>query len=79
MNMRKIEKLGIELSGFGLGCMRFPMTKDENGKDVVNESISTEIIRTAIDGGVNYIDTAYVYSNGLNEEYVGKALLDGYR
>ena len=53
MNMRKIEKLGIELSGFGLGCMRFPMTKDESGKDVVNESISTEIIRTAIDGGVN--------------------------
>ena len=79
MNMRKIAKPGIELSGFGLGCMRVPMIKDENGKDVVDEKICTDIVRTAIDGGVNYIDTAYVYSGGLNEEYVGRALSDGYR
>ena len=39
MNMRKIANLGIELSGFGLGCMRVPMTKDENGKDIVDEKI----------------------------------------
>ena len=79
MKYRHIEKLGIDVSAFGLGCMRFPMTKDENGKDVVDEKISTEIIRACIDGGVNYIDTAYVYSNGLNEHYVGLALRDGYR
>lgn len=79
MNMRKIQSLGIELSAFGLGCMRVPMTKNENGIDVVDEKVCTDIIRTAIDGGVNYIDTAYVYSSGMNEEYVGKALRDGYR
>ncbi len=79
MIMRKFGNLGIEVSGFGLGCMRVPMTKDENGNDIVDEKICTDIIRTAIDGGVNYIDTAYVYSGGLNEEYVARALRDGYR
>lgn len=79
MKYRHIDKLGIDVSAFGLGCMRFPMTKDEKGNDVVDEKISTEIIRACIDGGVNYIDTAYVYSGGLNEKYVGLALRDGYR
>jgi len=79
MKYRHIDKLGIEVSAFGLGCMRFPMTKDENGNEIVDEKISTEIIRACIDGGVNYVDTAYVYSGGLNEKYVGLALRDGYR
>lgn len=79
MKMRKMGKLGIEVSAFGLGCMRFPMKKDENGKDVVDESVSTAVIRAAIDGGVNYVDTAYVYSGGCNERHVAHALRDGYR
>lgn len=79
MKYRHIKKLGIDVSAFGLGCMRFPMTKSDDGKDIVDEKISTEIIRACIDGGVNYLDTAYVYSNGLNEHYVGLALRDGYR
>ena len=79
MKYRHIEKLDIDVSAFGLGCMRFPMKKDDDGKEVVDEKISTEIIRACIDGGVNYLDTAYVYSGGLNEYYVGLALRDGYR
>ena len=79
MKMRQNSNLGISVSAFGLGCMRVPMTKNADGKDTVDEKICTEIIRTAIDGGVNYLDTAYVYSGGLNEKYVGKALRDGYR
>lgn len=79
MNYRKFGKLGIEVSAFGVGAMRFPMTKNEAGEDVVDESISTPVIRHAIDGGVNYIDTAYVYSGKRNEEAVGHALRDGYR
>ena len=80
MQYRKIEKLGIEVSAFGVGCMRFPMKKLEDGTDVVDEAISTPAIRHAIDSGVNYIDTAYVYSGGRkNEIALGHALRDGYR
>ena len=79
MKYRNFSKLGITLSTFGIGCMRFPMIKDENGKRVVDQELATKIIRTAIDNGVNYIDTAYVYSEGQNESVVGIALRDGYR
>lgn len=78
MKMRRIEKLGIEVSAFGVGCMRFPMTTVD-GVEVVDESISTPAIRYAIDNGVNYMDTAYVYSNQKNETALGHALRDGYR
>lgn len=80
MKYRKIPKLGIEVSAFGVGCMRFPMKRLEDGTDVVNEDISTPIIRHAIENGVNYFDTAYVYSGGKkNEIALGHALRDGYR
>lgn len=79
MKYRKFGKLGIECSAFGVGCMRFPMKKDENGNEYVDESISTPIIRHAVESGVNYFDTAYVYSGQKNEAAVGHALRDGYR
>ena len=79
MKYRKMGKLGIEVSAFGMGCMRFPMTKLEDGTEVVDESISTPVIRHAIDCGVNYVDTAYVYSGQKNEMMLAHALRDGYR
>ncbi len=80
MKYRKLSKLGISLSAFGMGCMRFPMIKQEDGTEIVDESVSTPVIRHAIDSGVNYFDTAYVYSGGCkNEIALGHALLDGYR
>jgi len=78
MKMRKMGKLGLSVSAFGIGCMRFPMVTID-GVDVVDESISTPAIRYAIDHGVNYVDTAYVYSNQKNEMALGHALRDGYR
>ncbi len=78
MKYREFKNLGIKVSAFGLGCMRFPM-KETNGENVVDESVSTPVIRHLIDSGVNYIDTAYVYSEFKNEIAVGHALRDGYR
>ena len=60
MKMRNFGKLGIQGSALGLGCMRFPK-KEVDGKMVVDEENAINIIRTAIDGGVTYMDTAYVY------------------
>lgn len=67
MEYTQYGKTGLKVSRFGLGCMRFP--KDEN------EAIA--MVRYAIDHGVNYLDTAYVYQG--SEVITGKALRDGYR
>ncbi|SPF47915.1 putative oxidoreductase of aldo/keto reductase family [Candidatus Desulfosporosinus infrequens] len=67
MNYIQYGKTELKVSKFGLGCMRFP--KDET------EAI--DMIRYAIDNGVNYLDTAYVYPG--SEVITGKALSNGYR
>lgn len=68
---------GKRVSRFGLGCMRFPTIKTADGKEIIDEEEAVRIVRHAIDSGVNYIDTAYVYQG--SEAAVGKALRDGYR
>lgn len=79
MEYKKFGRLGYEISRFGIGCMRLPIIKDENGKQKINEAEAIEMIRYAVDHGVNYIDTAYPYHDGQSEVVVGKALKDGYR
>ena len=70
MEKRKLEKLGIETSLLGFGCMRFPVTKE--GK--IDEAEAEKMIDKAIAAGANYIDTAYPYHNGESEPFVGKVL-----
>ncbi|MDR3086094.1 MAG: aldo/keto reductase [Christensenellaceae bacterium] len=78
MKMRNFGKLGLQVSAFGLGCMRFPMI-EKDGATIVNDDLAIPMIHAAIDGGVNYVDTAYGYLSGLSEITVGKALKGGYR
>ena len=42
----------------------------------INEPQSLDSVHYAIDGGINYIDTAYWYGQGLSEQFLGKALKD---
>ena len=77
MNYRSMGKLGIQSSAFGLGCMRF--NGAPYGDSSIDEQKAISLIRQAIDGGVTYIDTAYVYLDKTSEIVVGKALRDGYR
>ena len=77
MKYRNFGKLGIKSSAFGLGCMRF--NGAASGDSVIDEGKAISLIRQAIDGGVTYIDTAYVYLDKTSEIVVGKALQDGYR
>ncbi len=78
MKMRTFGKTGIEGSLFGIGCMRFPM-KEVDGVSVVDQDVADEIIHTAIENGVNYFDTAYIYADRQSEIALGKALVGGYR
>jgi predicted aldo/keto reductase-like oxidoreductase len=55
------------LSQLGYGCMRFPHRGAQ-----IDQDRATELIRAAVDQGVNYFDTAYIYSG--SEEAVGKAI-----
>jgi predicted aldo/keto reductase-like oxidoreductase len=70
-------KLGIKTSRFGMGCMRLPKKNDNGDNEIINEKESIRMIKYAIDCGVNYFDTAYVY--GDSEIVLGKALLGGLR
>jgi aryl-alcohol dehydrogenase-like predicted oxidoreductase len=66
MEYRKLGRTGLKVSSFCLGTMTF-------GKQV-EEKEAIKIIHKAIDEGVNFIDTADMYVNGVTEQIVGKAI-----
>ncbi|MBO5790480.1 MAG: aldo/keto reductase, partial [Clostridia bacterium] len=61
---------GDKCSLLGFGCMRFPT--DSEGK--IDRVKSTAMLKAAMESGVNYFDTAYVYHNGESELFVGEFL-----
>jgi predicted aldo/keto reductase-like oxidoreductase len=75
MLYRRMNNVVPDLSILGFGCMRLPVTK---GGDI-DEKQATEMLRYAIDHGVNYVDTAYPYHKGESEPFLGRALQGGYR
>jgi len=76
MKYRTLGKTNAKVSALGFGAMRLPTKGNESD---VDEAQSIEMIRYAVDRGVNYVDTAYVYHGGNGEGVVGKALAGGYR
>lgn len=77
MNYRNFGQTNLNTSILGLGTMRLPIIEGDNSK--IDEPKAIELIRHAIDSGINYIDTAYPYHGKNSELIVGKALKDGYR
>lgn len=74
MQYRQFGKTGEKVSVLGFGCMRFPQ---KDGK--IDRAEATKMLHSAIDAGVNYLDTAYVYQDGDSEAFLGEALKGGYR
>ena len=73
MQYRALGRTGVQVSPFCLGAMMFGQYGNTDHDD------SVRIIHRALDAGINFIDTADVYSRGESEEIVGKALADGRR
>lgn len=72
MPTRVLGRTGIEVSLVGLGGWHL-------GFNYIDEELSTRIIRTAIDNGINFMDNCWDYNDGASEKRMGKALKDGYR
>ena len=72
MPMRALGRTGVQVSLVGLGGWHL-------GFDYIDEELSTRIVRTAIDNGINFMDNCWDYNEGASEIRMGKALRDGYR
>lgn len=72
-------KLGISdlnVSRICMGCMGFGDARNGQHTWTVNETLSREIIKSGLELGVNFFDTAIGYQSGTSEQYLGRALQD---
>lgn len=73
MEYTRIGHTDIEVSRICLGCMSFGKAGTMHNW-TLDEKASEEVIKHALDSGINFFDTANGYSAGTSEEYLGKAL-----
>ena len=76
MEYVKLGNTGMDVSRFCLGCMGFGGSEAWVHKWLLNEEDSRPVIKKALDLGINFFDTANVYSLGKSEEILGRALKD---
>jgi 1-deoxyxylulose-5-phosphate synthase len=74
MQFVKLGRTGLDVSRLCLGCMSFGEPGRGNHPWTLNEEESRPIIRKALELGINFFDTANVYSDGTSEEIVGRIL-----
>jgi aryl-alcohol dehydrogenase-like predicted oxidoreductase len=67
---------GLEVSRLCVGCMTYGVPERGAHPWTLGEDAARPLIRQALDAGINFFDTANVYSDGTSEEIVGRALLD---
>ncbi|UMM07827.1 aldo/keto reductase [Gluconobacter frateurii] len=76
MQYVKLGHSGLEVSPICVGCMGFGDPAVGHPRWSLDEEASRSLIRHALEAGINFFDTANLYSNGNSEEIVGKALRD---
>ena len=76
MQYNKLGTTDLDVSRLCLGCMTFGEPDRGNHAWTLPEESSRPIIKRALEGGINFFDTANSYSDGSSEEIVGRALRD---
>jgi aryl-alcohol dehydrogenase-like predicted oxidoreductase len=76
MRYVKLGSTGLDVSRLCLGCMTFGDPARGTHSWTLDEEASRPILRKAIEAGINFFDTANVYSEGSSEEIVGRAVRD---
>jgi aryl-alcohol dehydrogenase-like predicted oxidoreductase len=74
MRYTKLGSTGLDVSRICVGCMSFGVPERGNHEWTLDAERSRPLIRHALEAGVNFFDTANVYSDGTSEEIVGQAL-----
>jgi aryl-alcohol dehydrogenase-like predicted oxidoreductase len=72
----KLGATGLDVSPICLGCMSFGAPERGSHPWSLDEETSRPFIRDAVEAGINFFDTANVYSAGSSEEIVGRALAE---
>ncbi len=76
MDYARLGSTGTTVSRLCLGCMTYGDADRGNHSWTLGEEASRPLLRKALDLGINFLDTANVYSDGTSEEIVGRALKD---
>ena len=76
MQYKKLGRSGLDVSPICIGCMGFGDPSRAYPSWSLEEEASRALIRHAVEAGINFFDTANMYSNGGSEEIVGRALKD---
>jgi 1-deoxyxylulose-5-phosphate synthase len=76
MEYIKLGHTGLDVSRICLGCMTYGIPERGNHLWTLDEEKSRPIIRRALELGINFFDTANVYSDGTSEEFLGRAIRD---
>jgi len=76
MQYIKLGRTGLDISRLCLGCMSYGVPERGSHPWTLGEAESRPFIKRALDLGINFFDTANVYSDGTSEEIVGRALLE---
>ncbi|CAM2151457.1 1-deoxyxylulose-5-phosphate synthase YajO [Pararobbsia alpina] len=76
MEFTKLGRTGVEVSRICLGCMSYGAPDRGTHAWTLDEDKSRPFIKKALDLGINFFDTANVYSAGTSEEIVGRALTE---
>ena len=76
MDYVKFGRTGLKVSRLCLGCMTYGDAGRGSHSWTLDEERSRSLIRQALDLGINFLDTANVYSDGTSEEFVGRAIKD---